>query len=332
MPMAIVPDVTRFASISRNVADLKQRADVTREEAVTGAYQDVTKQLKGDVGSAHLLKKAVEDVQNYQQNLSLSQGRTSATQLALGNIGTDANRLGSETLLGLEQENPTLMQSLSDDARVVVSAMFSSLNASFGGRSLFGGDEPSGAPMGDPAQLIADVEAILAGATDTADAEAQLDIYFNDPAGGFATNIYQGGANDAPAVELSPGIRINASIRADAQPLKDALRGIAVMAAIGSAGFADRNVLIENNALATLEAEGSVIDMRAALGVSEARISDTISAYETEETILSGLYADKTSRDAFEAASELQILETQLEAAYLMTSRLSRLTLSNYLR
>jgi flagellar hook-associated protein 3 FlgL len=39
-----------------------------------------------------------------------------------------------------------------------------------------------------------------------------------------------------------------------------------------------------------------------------------------------------TTRDQYEAASELKQLETGLEAAYTLTARLSNLSLLNYMR
>jgi len=43
------------------------------------------------------------------------------------------------------------------------------------------------------------------------------------------------------------------------------------------------------------------------------------------------LVNDLTARDQYEAATELQSLQTTLEASYLITARLSQLSLLNYL-
>jgi len=39
-----------------------------------------------------------------------------------------------------------------------------------------------------------------------------------------------------------------------------------------------------------------------------------------------------TSRDQYEAAAELKALEASLEASYMLTARLSQLSLMNFLR
>ena len=177
--------------------------------------------------------------------------------------------------------------------------------------------------------------ALLAGAADAATADAALDFYFNDPTGGFATTIYQGGAGNAPMTEIAPGVRISASVKADNQAIKDVMRGFAVLANFdqmpgGSA--AERQAAMVSAAELVIDAEGDLVNIRAAIGVAEQRISGSKSRYEAEETVLTNVYNQKTAKDEFEAASALTALETQLEASYIMTARLSQLNLANFLR
>jgi flagellar hook-associated protein 3 FlgL len=48
--------------------------------------------------------------------------------------------------------------------------------------------------------------------------------------------------------------------------------------------------------------------------------------------VLSAAFNSLTGRDQYEAVTELEQLETNLEAAYLVTTRLSNLTLLNFIR
>ena len=327
-----VPDLLSSSRLSRNIGDLKSRADVTRTESVTGRYEDITARNNGDVGGAHLAKKALDDVIAYTELLALGQNRAATTQSVLDSLNTDGSRIATETLAAFGRGDMASLGTSSTDARATISSIFASLNVNVGGRSLFGGDVTNQSPLAVPEQFIADIEAIMAGAVDAADAEAQLDFYFNDPAGGFATTIYQGGANDAPPVEIAPGVRIDVSARADDQAVRDLLRGLASIATYESAGFADAEEMAEYGAEVTLGAEATLTDLRAEIGIGEARIDAAITRYEEERNVLTSLFNQKTARDEFEAASELELLETQLQTSYLMTSRLAELTLANYLR
>ncbi len=326
------PDLVSFTRLSRAIADIKSRADIARSESVTGRREDVTAATNGDVGSAHLLKKAIDDARSFQQLLVVSQNRAQRTQASLDVIGGDAVRIGTEALSANGRDDSYALNTLAADARAAVFNAFSALNVSEGGRALFSGDASDRLPFGDPEQLLTDVGAIVAGATDAADAQAQLDTYFNDPAGGFATNIYQGGTNKVAPVEISPGVRIDVSATAADQPIRDLLRGLAGIAVQQSASFADAKSFLEDSAATTIAADGDVTQLRGVIGVGEAQIAAAVTRYEAEEAILTSLFNDKTGRDQFEAASELQLLESQLEASYLLTARLARLSITNFIR
>ncbi len=327
-----VPDLLSFSRLSQSVSDLKSRVETTRTEAVTGRYEDVTTHLNGDVGGAHLLRKAIDDARLFQQNLAVAGSRAQVTQATLGNIGTDSSRIATDLTAAVGRGDQSTVNVMFIDAKAALIASFGSLNAVFSGRALFGGDGTDRPPLAPPEQMLADIEAIMVGATDAADAQAQIDFYFDDPAGGFATSIYLGGANRAPGVEITAGTRVDASAKADDPALKNTLRGLVTIAAAKSATFSDVDNLIVAGANEIFSAESDLISQRAAIGVNEGRIADSIERNELEESVLTALYNKKTLRDPFEAASELQLLETQLEASYLMTSRMARLSLTNYIR
>lgn len=327
-----VPDLLSYARLSRNVSSLKSRADTTRTESTTGRYDDITKHLNGDVGSAHILMKAIDDAKTSQQNLTTAETRAQVTQSTLDNLNTESTRIATDFLASLKRGDYQSADVSAEDAKAAIVSAFGSLNTSVGGRALFGGDDAGRPPLASPDQLIADVKAIMAGATDAADAEAQLDFYFNDPAGGFATTIYQGGAGRASSVEIAPDIRVDVSAKADDQAIKDTLRGLATIVAYGDAGFADADTEAKNGAGKVFEAETELTNQRAVIGINEARVSAAKARSAAEETVLTNLYNSKTARDPYEAASELQLLESQLEASYLLTARMAKLSIADYLR
>jgi flagellar hook-associated protein 3 FlgL len=75
-----------------------------------------------------------------------------------------------------------------------------------------------------------------------------------------------------------------------------------------------------------------LIGQRGDIGSSLDRIATAQQMLDTEETLLKTAFNDITARDQFEAATELRELERNLEASYLLTSRLANFSLLNYLR
>ncbi len=330
-----VPDLIRLTRLNRSVADIKQQADRARIETVTGQVEDLTKESRGDVGGLHLLRKAISDAQGFQQNLRLSANRAERTQTVLTSLTRESSTLATDVLSYVGPQNTSALGASAENAKAALFVAFSNLNTDAGGRALFSGDTPDASPLGDPEVLLSDVRQIIAGAADAAAADAALDQYFNDPAGGFATNIYRGGLNDAALVEIAPGVRVSASTRADAQPIKDLLRGLAVIAnyeTLPLDGAAGRDTILRGGADLLLTAETGLIDLRSTLGVAENRIQQRVDEFFTEEQALTSLYNSRTTRDPYEAASALQLLQSQLEASYTITARLSQLSLTNFLR
>lgn len=327
-----VPDILSFSQLSRSVSNLKSRADTTRTETVTGRFEDLTTHLKGDIGGAQLLQKAVDDAKARHELLTLAERRAEVTQNALNNVASESNELAAQALAAFKRGDESQLKITSSQARDALNGVFSALNTSFAGRALFSGDATERSPLVSPDQLLSDVESILAGAADAADAQNQLDVYFNDPAGGFATSIYQGGAGRAASVEISPGVRIDPWAKADDPEIRALIRGLAEMAAYQSAGFSDAETIVEIGANRTLKAESDLAVVRANIGINESRIAAAKERAQKEEEILTKLFNDKTARDPFEAAAELQLLESQLEKSFLLTARLARLSIADFIR
>ncbi|MEM9705818.1 MAG: hypothetical protein AAF850_07045 [Pseudomonadota bacterium] len=328
-----LPDILSSTRLGRSINLLRRDADVAREEFVTSRVQDITKATNGDVGSVHLLTKSLADNQATQRNLTLAQNRTAFTQDVLSNLSSEAARIGTEVIAANGIDADFTLQTLSTDAAATLRTIFANLNANFSERAVFGGDRTDRPPLADPETLLTDVRAILTAGPDKATIDAALDTYFNDPAGGFQTTIYQGGENDAPAVEIAPGVRIDVSVRADAQPIKDLIRSFAVIAERDNVNVPgdEATEILSEAASGALNADKDLVQVRASIGVNEQRIADSQGRFETEETLLQNLLNDRTLRDQFEAANQLQLLETQIEASYLITSRLANLTLANFL-
>jgi flagellar hook-associated protein 3 FlgL len=74
------------------------------------------------------------------------------------------------------------------------------------------------------------------------------------------------------------------------------------------------------------------VRLRADRGVVQEQIAQKGESLAREEMIFTNAFNNLTARDQYEAATELRDLEASLEASYLLTTRLSNLSLLNYLR
>lgn len=311
---------------TQKVSELRDRTKIVAQEAVTGRQVDVTKHLRGNIGQAMLGQKALDDITTQRGVLGLRASRLDMVQLSLGHIHDRSVGLDARMLTAIGNGDTVGRNLVARDAGSALVDVFSALNVRYGDRFLFSGDATASAPLASPAALLDDIRQIATTATSQADFEAQLDTYFNDPSGGWLTSICAG----TPASSDPDGVT-------GADPaLIELISGLAVLAISGAdenlALFEQEPGIIQTGALRVGTGNVALVHLRSDLGVKQEQIGLSLRNLDTEETVLTAVYNDLTGRDQYHAASELKLLEASLEASYMLTSRLSSLTLLNYLR
>ena len=313
------------STLSQHISELRSQIGKTSTEATTGRYEDLTLHLSGRIGKAMLSQKALTDLTSEKEVLDLRSARLSLVQSSLTTVQESSTGIAASMLSAVVGSHETEIATASRDAKAALSTTMSALNARYGERFLFAGDATSSIPFAGSDQLLADIEAIAQMATDANDFEIQLDDYFSSPTGGWQQNIYQGNTTTS-----DPD-----GVNADREAIRSQIRNLAILSLSGPDGSIANldgySGLIESTSLKLSASETAITNLRADLGVFEQRIADDLESLAAEETILTASFNNLTARDQYEAASELQSIETTLEASYMITARLSQLSLLNYL-
>jgi flagellar hook-associated protein 3 FlgL len=74
-----------------------------------------------------------------------------------------------------------------------------------------------------------------------------------------------------------------------------------------------------------------LVNIQANVGMRSANLQNELSLLEREQTLLNQAFTDLAGKDQYEAATQLRELEANLEASYLLTTRLSNLSILNFL-
>jgi flagellar hook-associated protein 3 FlgL len=314
------------AQFGRTVATLRENITTTAQEATTGRYADLTSHMSGRIGTAMLSQKAVDDIAFRREQLDLRESRLEVTQRSMSLIHDRVKGIDTNMYAALSTGNELSQSLVAQDAKAALDNVFNSLNVRFGERYLFAGDETSTQPLASPDDLLADIRSLANTAIDSADFAASLDLYFNTPGGGWQTNILQSSpttsdsdavtANNPAIVELISGLVLMA--------LSDPENSPALFQADPDIALSGAERL--SNGITALT------NVRADRGVIQEQIEAEKKSLDIEETIFTTALNSLSARDQYEAASTLKQLEATLEASYLLTSRLSSLTLLNFLR
>ena len=125
-------------------------------------------------------------------------------------------------------------------------------------------------------------------------------------------------------------------LRADGETVRDLLKALsfAALASDPSLGFdvQEQKTLVEQGRLALLDVDRTLTEERAGLGLTEAMIETARLSTAAE---LDRIALDRLSLigiDQFEAASNFEAAQQQLEVFYRIAARQGRVSLAEYLR
>ena len=209
------------------------------------------------------------------------------------------------------------------------------MNPRVAGQSLFAGTATDRAALAPAEDILADIDALAAGAASAADAIAAIEAYFA-PGGGFFATGYVGSTTGLAAVEIGEGSRLDYAVRGDDAEVVSALRAHALAAVVDGGAFAgdgaSQLAMLAAASQRMLEAREDVLALRSRVGVSQNTVERAQAERNSERETLDLARARIVAADPLEAASTYQALEVQLEQIYTVTARLSNLRFMNFMR
>lgn len=334
MQFSGLPTLLGSLQLSNLLTETRKTLDDKRIEAVTGRAADVSKHLDGNIGRAQSLEKLIADNDHRRDAIELLATDYDITQNTLDVARTESSSIAARVMTAQGLENEASMRALRLDAEAELENLFGRMNTPFGGRQLLSGAATGARPLGDLDTMLTAVQAIVVAGPDRATVEAALDTYFDDPGGGFQTTIYQGSAASGPDREVAAGRRMSPEVKADDQMFRDLFRGLALLATSNSGGVADALTKeLETDAASRLNSASSqLLDRQTLLGAEQNELETLTARNEAETFAYQSALHTLIGINQEEAATEMTLLETQLEASYLATSRFANLSLVNYMR
>jgi flagellar hook-associated protein 3 FlgL len=328
-----VGDASLTNILARQGADLRSQVNRASQEVASGKHSDIGTALRGDFSPLLAIDASLSRLSAYTSNTTDAAFQTAAQQSAVAGLSQLATGI-STTLLGARNfSTPAQIDTLAADAKGRLASAIGLLNTQTSGRAVFSGVATDTIPLGSVEDMLTALQTAAAGATTAGQVSAAVTTWFADPLG-FGT-FYQGGAALSPA-PIAPGEAADLSTTAMDPALRDTLAGFAMAALIDRGVLAgdapERARLTQVAGQQLISTEDARTTLAARIGTVEAQIEAARTRNSAEETSLGILRSDIGSVDPYEAATRLQTLQSQLESLYLVTARVSRLSLAEYLR
>jgi flagellar hook-associated protein 3 FlgL len=328
-----VGDASLTNILARQGADLRGQVNRASQEVATGKHSDIGATLRGDFSPLLAIDASLSRLSAYASNTTDAAFQTAAQQGAIAGLSELAQGI-STTLLGAKNfSTPTQIATLGADAKGRLASAIGLLNTQASGRAVFSGMATDTVPLGSVEDLLTALQTAATGATTAGQVSAAVNTWFADPLG-FGT-FYQGGDPLSPT-PIAAGESADLSTTAMDQTLRDTLAGFAMAALIDRGVLAgdatERGRLAQQAGQQLVSTEDGRTTLQARIGTVEAQIEAARTRNSAEETSLGILRSDIGSVDPYEAATRLQTIQSQLESLYLVTARVSRLSLAEYLR
>lgn len=338
---------------TNETANLMLQAEV---EVATGRHADAFKSLGARSIEALSTRAMFDRTEGRIESNTLLQNRLDLMASTLGNIREAAQDVLTMVVTNADADSadPQFLQQTAREAYDTIAAF---MNTSYNNKSFFAGIDSNQTPINawntaDAGSGLkpSDVMSALVGGgiTDAADAAAKIaevKAAFNgtptNPAHAFEETFYNGTAlmnggtaNPRLTAQIDENYTIDYGVQANDDGLRDLMRGLAMLATTDPADIGDKdayNAWVGAASAALGSGVSAVLGAETRTGTMQKLVEDANARLSAKYEVLSLHISDLESVDPYEAATRLTSAETQLQASYAVTARLSRLSFLNFM-
>ena len=342
---------TNYLSSSLQLSILKMQSAMTtaQTESTTGQYADLGLQLGAQSGQEISLQNENGLLQTYTSTNSMVATSLSTTQSALTTLQTDAqNALNALTEWTPQTYSGT---SLQDTGASNMKSLVALSNSAVNGQYVFGGINSAVPPMTDyfaaPATAQTAIQGAfstyLAGLSPPATAQtvtaAQMQTFLGSAAftglftgAGWAANFSSASSTNVTA-DISPSESAQTTTNINQTGFQNLAEAYAMMNEFTGTGLnenAMQSVVTTASSLVSGAIE-SLTTTQATLGATQKRVTDANTDMAAQMNILQTQISNLDSVNAYQTATRVNALSTQIQTAYSLTAALQKLHLVNYL-
>lgn len=332
-----IGDLSRAALLRQANTQLKSRLLVLTQESASGVKSDMAQAVGGNFGHLAQVEARLTMLAAYRDTAAAAQAELAGLQAALETIGKIGSEIGNGMSSGVSATDETSISIRSRQARDDLNAVIGLMNVEIGGRFLLSGSAVETRPMGDAAGILADARAQIAGLTDPAAIAAAISGWFDAAPGlgGFADTWF-GGNTDTRTVATSSQAAVTQTLTGLDPSFRDILKGLVLGALADDPAVAlareEKAALVAQAGATALAGVRALTMRRTEVGMQEEAIARDAARNAAETTAMSIARTRIVEADPYETASALTQTETSLQNLYALTARLSRLSLTDYLR
>lgn len=302
-------------------------------ELTHGQVRDIARHLRGDVAPLILIDLRKSCVGAETAALRESAVLVEAAATGLAALATTAGSIWRILApLASGEASPAALEGAARAARAGFFDQIAVLRQQVAGQSVFGGTASDRPPLSDPEAIWTDLLAVVAGSADAAEVVARVDAFFSLPTGTMATIHASAGAPRSVGAATGPESLPTALDPAIVATLRSAALAALAAAEAALPDLSVRRQILTQGAEAHPASAEALASLRGRVGTVEAAIAEGLGRLAREDEALDLARSGLIGADPYLAASRLEDARQRLETVHLLTARLARLNLMEFLR
>ena len=317
-------------------------------EATTGVYADIGVSLGGNAARSVDFSREVDRIASIKSSNSLVNARMESSQLGLSKMKDVGDGLVSKLTALQGSHDPGSITVAIQSATSALSTMMDTANTMVNGEYLFSGINTDVQPLTDKttatsAAIVTQLNTYATGlgkaVSDLTGAEMSTFItttvepMFSETAWTDPTTGWSQASSQNMTSRISNSEVIESSTNANSDGMRYfALASVMTSALLGQNLSSDAMSTVSKQAISyTTKATSGLVTQASQLGLSQERVKKSNDALDAQSNIIKNKLVDLQGVDPYEASTLVKTLETQLETAYTIVSKIQQLSLVNYL-
>ena len=342
-----IANLAQTLLIRNQTLETQARLQTVEQQIASGYKSQVFSGLGGESKKLLDFNQAKSSLGTYIDSIMAAERRSKVMDAAMLQVSEIAKDLRADNIATFPYMNDTsVRQNVLTRAEEAIGTTISALNAQFEGRFLFSGYELATKPVDSTAaDIIADAEAVLVAngfpigtqPVTAADIEAAIDEYLGIAPAGPAS-YYDSGSSDEVAVRIDANQELTYGVTADDDAFRTVLKGY-LMTSLSVSRYDDLEGTAQGSFDTAYTRAREIIEQGddavngniGQLGIQRQKMEMTRLNHEATIDILTQSISEIQDADVYEAITELQRLQVQLQGSYQVTAQLANLSLVNFI-
>jgi flagellar hook-associated protein 3 FlgL len=334
MSVSSVSNLGQLNYINSLLLSQRNQLNQLQDQISSGEKTSLYSGLGGaDTVTSISLHDTLSKIDVFSSNISLLQGRTSVMASSLTSITSTAQSVTSDLQAVAQQTTDPGMANFNVEAQSALNQVQSYLNSSYNGQYVFAGTDWNNQPVNNIPALNTSVSAQLAnlysgaatGTTVLANVQG-----LSGTALGYSATV--GGSGNVTA-QIDTNQTVDYTVKADDPAIQQLMQGLGIIANLKyDPNHSSDFWTVYNGAVQMIKQGGTgATTLDGKVGTVQQELTNTDTTHQNTQTTLQTQLGNVENVDVAQATTQLQLLQTQLQASYKVISEVSQLSLVSYL-